>query len=371
MKSNKMKSGYTTGTCATAGVKACLLALLEDEIVETLSVLSPQGRIIKVPIKEVVILGNKSAKAIVIKDAGDDPDITNGAEIITNVEINSELGVKFKAGEGVGIITKEGLSLPIGEPAINLGPRTMIKQVYDELCANKFGITVTVSVTNGKELAKKTLNQTLGIIGGISIIGTTGIVRPMSEEAFKDSLLPQLDIIKAAGYNTIVLVPGQIGKNIAKQVGIKSEQLAETSNFIGFMLEKSVEIGFKNIIIIGHIGKLIKLSSGSFHTHNRMSDGRLETLAAYAGLYGADVSIIKEILEATTTEAVIPILKENNLNEIYQYAADRASERAMRYVAKEARVGVIMATLKGDILAVSKMAEDIGKEVGWIINCIL
>lgn len=369
MDKDTMRGGYTTGSCAAAGMKAALLLLLNNEVTDIVKVLSPQGQEITIPVLSVENIGLHEAKATVIKDAGDDPDVTHETEVVTYVRLTSDSqGLTFAAGEGVGTVTKLGLALPPGEPAINPGPRKMMQQVYDEFCIDSQGLEVTVSVPAGKILAKKTLNATLGIEGGISIIGTTGIVKPMSEEGFKDSLVPQLTVMKAAGYNAAVLVPGRIGHDLAEKVlHIPKEQLAETSNFIGFMLEQSVKAGFTKILIIGHLGKIIKLASGSFHTHNRMSDGRMETLAAYAALYGASKDTVKEILEKATTEAAMPVIEAHGLQDIYKYGAERAVVRSERYIAGDAKVGIILSTLDGNILAVSESAKEIGATEQWDI----
>lgn len=361
-----MRGGYTTGSSATAGMKAGLLALLEDMIVGHVSIMNPQGAQIEVPVKSVEILSPTEARATVMKDGGDDPDVTHGTDIVTTVKLDESGTLHFAAGFGVGHITKPGLQLPIGEPAINPGPRKMMNLVFNELVDAPMGVTVTVSVPEGERLAKKTLNATLGIEGGISIIGTTGIVKPMSEEGFKNSLVPQLRVMKAAGYETAILVPGRIGQDIAeKQLGLSINQMAETSNFIGFMLEQCVKIGFKKIVIIGHVGKIIKLASGSFHTHNRMSDGRMETLVAYAALEGISKEVAAELMECRTTEAAMPILAREHLENVYQRIADRASMRSMRYIAGEAEVGIMISTLEGHILAIDDHARQIAQEEHW------
>lgn len=369
MKVSEMRGGYTTGSCATAGMKAALLVIQGQTPSSKVTIESPQHTYIEVPIQSVEKLGPTKAQATVIKDGGDDPDVTHGTEVITTVDIAQGQGLLFKAGYGVGHITKKGLSLPVGEPAINPGPRKMMRFVYDDICREAGQVTVTVSVPAGQELAKKTLNQTLGVEDGISIIGTTGLVKPMSEEAFKDSLVPQLKVMKESGYQTAVLVPGRIGEELAKNVlGIPVEQLAETSNFIGFMLEQAVDIGFKQIVVIGHIGKLIKVASGSFHTHNRMSDGRLESIAAYAGIAGASTKVIQEIMDCQTTESTFPLLEKAGLAQaVFQMVADRGAMRAKRYIANEAEVGIIIADLDGHILASDALAKRIGKEQGWHI----
>lgn len=193
----------------------------------------------------------------------------------------------------------------------------------------------------------------------------------MSEEGFKNSLVPQLKVMKANGCETAVLVPGRIGQDLAEQVlGIHKNQMAETSNFIGFMLEKAVQIGFKRILIIGHIGKLIKLASGSFHTHNRMSDGRMESIVAYAALEGASQEVCEELFNCQTTESTFPILEREGLTSVYQRVVDRASLRSERYIANEAEVGIIITTLKGEILAMDKHAKEIGELEHWHIPCI-
>lgn len=368
MGQKELRGGYTTGASAAAGMKAALLALLQDEYVSTVSVLNPQGVALELPVESVTVLSEEKAEAIVIKDGGDDPDVTHGAHIVTTVEFTSMPGLHFRAGVGVGTVTKAGLALNPGEPAINPGPRTMMTAVYNELCkaSGYAGLIVTVSVPTGAELAKKTLNETLGIEGGISIIGTTGIVKPMSEEGFKNSLIPHLQVMKASGLKTAVLVPGRIGRDLGEtQLHIPTEQMAETSNFIGFMLEQAVEIGFKQILLIGHIGKIVKIASGSFHTHNRMSDGRIETLVAYAALEGASQSVAQEIMECNTTEAVHTILEREHLTAVYQRVANRAALRSNRYIGGEADVGVIIASLDGTILAVDEHAKRFMAEEGW------
>ena len=212
MRVEDMKGGYTTGSCATAGMKAGLLALLDKNIVDQVVIENPQGQYIEVPIKAVEVISDTEAKVTVMKDGGDDPDVTHGNDVETTVTLDDTGELRFRAGFGVGTVTKPGLAMPPGEPAINPGPRTMMNIVFKEHCVHGQGVTVTVSVPNGMVLAKKTLNHTLGIEGGISIIGTTGIVKPMSEEGFKNSLVPQLRVMKANGCETAVLVPGRIGQ---------------------------------------------------------------------------------------------------------------------------------------------------------------
>lgn len=348
MSKKFLRSGWTTGACAAAGVKAALILIFEQKIVREVEITALDGTILKIPIENVEKLSDERICAEVIKFSGDDPDITNGASIFTTIRKISGEEIIFRAGVGVGTITKPGLQLKVGEPAINPKPRELIRNI-----AAEFGITgleVEISIPGGVELAKKTLNPILGVEGGLSIIGTTGVLRPMSEEAFKNSLVPQIDVAKAAGFDELVFVPGKIGETIAKKLGFADGAIIQTSNFIGFMLEAAAERGIKKIILCGHLGKLVKVAAGIFHTHNRVADGRLETLAAYAAAEGLKSSEVQKILSANTTEDAAQIISANNLASVYKKIAQRASIRAERYIFGKMTVKTILVDFAGNIL---------------------
>ncbi len=362
-----MRSGITTGTCSAGATKAAILAYLGQKPA-TVEVLSPQGRKINVKIdtSQQLLTGGK---ATVMKDAGDDPDITNGTTILAEVEIQNHTGVVIQAGIGVGIVTKPGLSVPVGQPAINPGPRNMIMQAIKDVLPKGYGVIVTISIPEGERLAKRTLNPALGIIGGLSIIGTTGIVEPMSEEAFKNSLSPQINVVKGLGYDQVVFAPGKIGQDIAiHRYGLPAETVIQTSNFIGHMLESAVHYGMKKVLLFGHLGKLAKVAAGVFHTHNRMADARMETIAAYMAAQGAPQQAILEILSCTTTEAAMPIITKYNMHNVYRILAERASARAKRYVFDDLIVGTVIVTLQGEILGFDDTAKEIGGSLGWNIK---
>jgi len=362
-----MRSGITTGTCAAAATKAALLAWI-GEPPTTVDVFSPQGQIIPVKIAASERL-NFGGKASIIKDAGDDPDVTNGTIISAEIVINKTNEIILQAGMGVGIVTKPGLSVAVGQPAINPGPRKMIMQAIQDVLPANHGVTVTISIPEGEKLAKRTLNSSLGIIGGLSIIGTTGIVEPMSEEAFKNSLSPQISIVKALGYDQIVFAPGKIGQDIAvNRYNLPAETVIQTSNFIGHMLESAVHYGMKQVLLFGHLGKLVKVAAGIFHTHNRVADARFETLAAYMALLGAPQQAIQEILICNTTEAAMPIIAQYKLNDVYRVIAEKASKRAERYIFADLTVGTAMITMQGDLLAMDDTAREIGGKLGWNIK---
>ena len=362
-----MRSGITTGTCAAAAAKAALLAC-QGQTPATVDVCTPQGIILHVPIASYSCQANRG-QARVIKDAGDDPDITHGVEIVATVDIHDNKGVLIKAGTGVGTITKPGLSVPVGYPAINPGPHKMITDAVLDVLPQDKGATITISIPSGEILAKRTLNPFLGVEGGLSIIGTTGIVEPMSEEGFKNSLTPQISVVKALGYHDIVFAPGKIGQDIAiNKCMLPKEIVIQTSNFIGHMLESAAEYKMRRVLLFGHLGKLVKVAAGIFHTHNRVADARLETLAAYMAANGAPREAVQKILNCTTTEAAMPIIKEYSMTCIYDLLAARASERAERYVFGDLKVGTVIVTLSGEILGLDAAAREIGGSLGWNIK---
>ena len=346
-RNKTLRSGWTTGACAAAGVKAGLILLTTGVIVDEVEIIALDGTPLNIPIKRV----ERTAASIcaeVVKFSGDDPDITNGASIVTTIRPIDGNRIIFRAGVGVGTITKAGLQLPVGEPAINPAPRQLIRNVAQAF--NVGGLEVEISIPNGVELAKRTLNPVLGVEGGLSIIGTTGVLRPMSEDAFKNSLVPQIDVAKAAGFDELVFVPGKIGETIAKRLGFDDGAIIQTSNFIGYMLEAAAERDVSKVILCGHIGKLAKVAAGVFHTHNRVADGRLETLAAYAAAEGLPAGEVQKILDANTTEDAAQIITANHLERVYNTIAARASFRAERYVFGKLKVKTILVDYAGNIL---------------------
>lgn len=365
----KLRGGYTTGACMAAGVKAALHYLIEGERLSSLILTALDGTPLTIPVKSVEPLGDSSADGVrveIIKESGDDPDITNGASVFTITKLKPDQSiVTFSAGEGIGHVTKPGLQVPVGEPAINLGPRKLVQTVVDDLLGPEAGVAVEVSIPAGTELAQRTLNPILGVVGGISVIGSTGVLRPMSEEGFKNSLVPQIDVAMAMGYESIVFVPGKIGETQAVRHGINEQVIVQTSNFIGFMLEAAEQRGVKELLLFGHIGKLAKVAAGVFHTHNRMGDARLETIAAYAALHGLPPEGVKRVLESITTEEAMTVISEYKLGKVYEVIAQRASERAMRFVFGNIKIGTVLVTLKGDVLGMDENAREIGRKLGW------
>ena len=266
-----LRSGYTTGSCATAAAKAAAIGLFTGNIPDEVEINTPAGIKLRLKIYHKQLSADEAACAVQ-KDAGDDPDVTNGCYVHARVKRNFTQTIEIDGGEGVGRVTKPGLQIPVGYAAINPVPRRMIEGAVKEVIGNGCGLKIVIFVPDGKALGEKTFNPKLGIIGGISIIGTTGIVRPMSEDAFKTSLLCGLDIAQGIGYETVVLVPGSLGERSILNLGnVPKDQVIQISNFVGFMLTAAGQRNFKRIILAGHPGKLAKLLRGDFQTHSAVS----------------------------------------------------------------------------------------------------
>lgn len=365
--SKELRKGITTGASAAAAAQAAVIMLFQKKKIEKARLVNLTGKEIMVPVKSVSF-ENGIAEAVVVKDGGDDYDITHGLEIVVKA-YRSKAGIKIVAGEGIGRVTKPGLQVSVGEPAINPVPRQMITSAVESLVPEGGGVRLEISVPGGEEVARKTLNPKLGIIGGISILGTTGIVEPMSEEAFKQSLVPQISIALAHGHTTIFLTPGRLGERwVIEQLGVIPEAVVQMSNFVGYMLKACAELGIKRVILAGHHSKISKVAAGCFHTHSRVADARMEVVAAFAGLLGANVSVIKKILEANTSDEAYKILVENKLQKVMHLIAERAAARAQDYVYGEMKIGVVMFDMAGNILACDTNAVRIGEEMQWLIK---
>lgn len=357
------KRGLTTGTCAAAAAKAATKAFITGEVPEKVTVQLPGGQKVTVTVKEGWVKKDVAACAVV-KDAGDDPDVTDGITIWAAVCPNEE-GFVIEGGEGVGKVTKPGLGLKVGEAAINKVPRLMIEESVREIAGNKVNFKVVISVPGGDKIAQKTMNPKVGVVGGISILGTTGIVEPMSDDAFKKALV--IPLVQAAdeGYESIVMVPGRQGSRWAQEkLGINEARVIVCSNYVGFMLLESARLGMSEVIFVGHIGKLIKLAGGIFNTHSKVADARLEVLAAYAGAAGLKAEKIREILASPTVEAACGIIEKEGMGFLLNEIAEIASRKAREYAENRLEVGMIMLYRDGSIAGKDKYAEDWGIKNG-------
>ncbi|MBR6984263.1 MAG: cobalamin biosynthesis protein CbiD, partial [Ruminococcus sp.] len=284
----KLRCGYTTGTCAAAAAKAAAEMLLTQHKVTSSALVTPSGVSLLLDVHEP-IFSSERASCCIVKDSGDDPDITNGIRVFAEVE-KSESGVTILGGKGIGRVTKKGLDQPVGEAAINSVPRRMITEAVREMAEMyeySGGFTVTVSVPDGEKLAANTFNPRMGIVGGISIIGTTGIVEPMSNSAIIETIRTEANMRRAEGMTTLILSVGNYSDDfISTHAPYLSDKAVTCSNFIGEAIDIGVSMEFENILLIGHIGKLVKLGSGIMNTHSVYADGRMETLIACGALAG-------------------------------------------------------------------------------------
>lgn len=351
MELKELRKGYTTGTCAQAAAKAALMMLTSGKIVETVEILTASGVKLNINLSGQEI-GDSFASCSVIKDSGDDPDITNGAKVFAEVRFSEQPGITLKGGKGVGRVTKPGLAVAVGEWAINPVPRKMILQELKPYL-EKSGLEVTISVPRGEELAKQTFNPRLGIEGGISILGTTGIVEPKSLAAYKASLSLQLDVIKASGQARAALAPGYVGEKFCKEVlGIKDDIIVKTGDHIGFMFEECVKKGIKEVIFAGHIGKLVKVANGQFNTHCQYGDGRIDTIIRYARMAKAPEKIIQELSLQETAESAGEILRKNNLTAVFDMLAKAVVEKLNELVKSVLEIRCYMLSLQGEVLGV-------------------
>ncbi len=313
----KLRYGYTTGSCAAAAAKAATYMLLTRKPIKTISLLTPKGIMLNLDVKEISI--GDSVVCAIEKDSGDDPDVTNKILVYAKLEKTDSKGIFIDGGVGVGRVTKKGLQQNIGEAAINKVPKLMIenevKSIIDET-DYKGGVKVEIFIPKGIEIAKKTFNERLGIVGGISILGTTGIVEPMSEAALVDSIKLEMKILKENGHDYILVTPGNYGETFSKDVlKLNTDAFVKCSNYIGETLDYAREIGIKGLVLIGHIGKFVKLAGGIMNTHSKYGDCRLEILAAHAALNGGEKSLIESIMASTTTDEALEHMDKYNLTE--------------------------------------------------------
>ncbi len=339
----KFSYGFTTGTCAAGAAKAAVMMLSQKRRLQWVDVKLPSGECIALEITDISETDD-AVKCAVVKDGGDDPDVTHGLYVYCQARFNDRVGeVNIIGGKGVGRITLPGLKIPVGEAAINPVPREMIDYSVREVLPPDRGVELTVSVPEGDVIAKKTYNPRLGIIDGISILGTSGVVVPMSEEAWRDAIEQEISIMQARGATIGSLVFGNYGENYAKKhLAIPQHKIVKISNFVGYFLEKSVEYGIKKIVFIGHIGKLIKVSAGIFNTHSKVADARMEVLTSHLAMAGAPHQLLLDVYASKTTDGALSLIKAAGFDQIFKNIANRCSERCFLYTHEQLEVGTVL-----------------------------
>ena len=349
--SDENYTGVTTGTVATACSLAAIEAILDSPDIACVNVETPKKKL-DIIIDECKKLSSTSACAVAHKNPYNDPDVTVDLAIVAHVELIDFDNEKviITGGEGVGIITKPGLQIDVGDYAINPVPRKMIRKNLEDKVPDGKSAKVTISIPKGREIAKKTMNPKLGIIDGISVLGTTGIARSMSSEAYKNSIVTQIDVAIASGFTDLVFVPGNIGEKLAlKRLDITKEQIIQTGNYVGFMFEEAKKRGIDKFTFFGHIGKLIKIAGGIFNTKHAVADGRREIMITHAAICGADTEILERLYNSATTDDMLDILSEINLQkEVANSIATAIKERCMQRF--ELELDVFLVDMEGNYL---------------------
>lgn len=306
----RLRCGYTTGTAAAAAACAAARLLLSGEAPRSVLVETPAGLTVEVEVEHAE-QDAECARCTVVKDAGDDPDVTDGIHVTAEVK-RIPAGFTVDGGEGVGRVTLPGLDQPPGAAAINSVPRRMIAgqlRLAAEAAGYEGGLEAVLSIPEGAALAAKTFNPRLGIVGGVSVLGTTGIVRPMSEEALIDTLKAELNLHNSMGMRHLLLTPGAYGAAFCEaELGLDLSRAVQCSNYIGAALDHAALLGFETVLLVGHVGKLVKCAAGVMNTHSRVADARRETLCAHAALCGADRATLSAVMDSATTDAALTAL---------------------------------------------------------------
>ena len=362
----KLRCGYTTGSCAAAAAKAAAEMLMTGKEVVSVELLTPKGIKLCLDVNNQK-LSDDSASCSIVKDSGDDPDITNGISVFAEVS-TAVSGVEIIGGNGIGRVTKAGLDQPVGEAAINTVPRRMIYEAVMEI-AEKYGYSggfrVKISVPDGCDIAVKTYNPRMGIEGGISIIGTSGIVEPMSNTALVETIRTEAKMRRAEGQRNMLLTLGNYSESfVQNELAFSLERSVTCSNFIGDAIDIGLELGFESILIVGHIGKLVKLGAGIMNTHSSWADGRMDVLVTCGVIAGVDVDTLKKIPDCVTADAAMDILDEKGYLEKTAEVLEKRIENYLNArVNGEAKIAAIAFSFKRDLLIKTSLADELIKAI--------
>ncbi len=359
-----MRYGFTTGSCAAAAAKAAAYMLLTGKVKTEITIETPKGIPYTAPLADIDRKENKVSCAVE-KDGGDDPDVTTGVLIYAAVSYGggNKQSIVIDGGAGVGRVTKPGLNQPVGNAAINQVPREMIEKEVLEVCRladYKGSLQIIISVPDGEKLAEQTFNPRLGITGGISILGTSGIVEPMSSQAILDTIKVELNQRRVQGFDYAAVSPGNYGLDFMKRTyGYDLDRSVKCSNFIGDTIDMAVELGFQKMLLTGHIGKLIKVAGGIMNTHSKEADCRMELLAAFSAREHVEPEQICRILDCVTTEEAVRILSESGkLRPVMEYAAERICYYSQKRGKGKLQVDCILYANEFGELARSKEAAE-------------
>lgn len=363
VKKAGLRSGYTTGVCAAAAAKAAALMLLGRQPLEQIKLITPNGVEVELAVHDPRWDG-QSASCAVQKDSGDDPDVTNGLLIYAYVQKAGHGAIAVDGGKGVGRVTKPGLACAIGEAAINPVPRRMIAAEVEAVSRAydwTDGLDVIIAVPEGEEIARKTFNPRLGIVGGISILGTTGIVEPMSEKAWTDSLYLEMKQHYELGNRNLLICPGNYGLRFMEEnLGLDMVKAIKCSNFIGEALDYARDLNFESLLLIGHAGKLVKLGAGVMNTHSKYADARMEVLAVHAALNGASRTIVAAIMDCNTTEEAAAVLAQHHLDKpVFRDIMNKIDDYVQKRVDGRLQTAVIMFSNEFGMMGKTSRADEL------------
>lgn len=356
----KLRCGYTTGSCAAAAAKAAAAMLLNGKSRKDINISTPKGIPLNLEVKEI-IMQEEFVTCAIRKDSGDDADVTNGILVFATVR-KTEKEISIDGGEGVGRVTKPGLDQEIGQAAINRVPRSMIYSEVLEVCEEygyTKGLEVIISMPEGQALAKKTFNPRLGIEGGLSVLGTTGIVEPMSETALVETIRTEMGMLAAQGYDHLIAAPGNYGEAFSGgQLILPEKKTVKCSNFIGETIDMAYEFRLKGLLLVGHIGKLVKLGGGIMNTHSKWADARMEILCSCGLLAGADTTLLTNILKCVTTDEALEKLQEAGLLEASMKVLMEKIDYHLKYRAYEGlAIGAVVFSNKFGLLGETSKAD--------------
>ena len=353
-QSKKLRTGFTTGTASTASSIACILAIINQKKIDSVEVTLPKGNTIPIKIHSCEFSDTK-AKCSVIKDGGDDPDVTHKAEIVVDLSLTKNVNqIEIGGGEGVGIVTKPGLGLEINQPAINPTPKKMILENVTTVAKNilqKNGIKIIISVPKGKELATKTDNPRLGILGGISILGTSGIVIPYSTASFAASVRQNLDVSLAMGNDTVVLTTGGRSEEFAKKiVDLPEHSFVQMGDFAGYTIQQCAKKEIKKAYVAGFIGKLAKIAAGVKQTHVKGSKVDTNFLAGIASRCNANQEVCEQVTKANSARHVKEIIQENKIEGFFDEVCSDVYKQMRTHSEEKVPIDVILFDFDGKIL---------------------
>ena len=357
-----LRCGYTTGTCAALAASGAAMLLLTGETPAVLCVMTPKGWTVEVE-PELCRMENGAARCAVRKDAGDDPDVTDGMLIFATVTKTGR-GIEIDGGEGVGRVSKPGLDQPVGAAAINSVPRQMIREAAEKICAAcgyAGGLKIVISAPGGVEIAKKTFNPQLGIAGGISILGSSGVVEPMSERAIVETTALEIRQAAAGGAQRLILLPGNYGMDYLTQnlPTLASVPRAKCANFIGEAIDAARLEGFREVLLIGHIGKLVKLAGGIMNTHSKTADCRRELFVCHAALCGADADTCRALMDEVTTDGCLAVLNSAGLREQVMQSLLHAIQEQLSRRAGDMRIGALLFSNEAGLLGLTEGAAQL------------